>query len=133
MKRTISEVIDLIKQKKESAEKTLIKLTNDLSPETLAFREKEEKFIARKVGYVEAYTDILALLETSHLVEQEKELETLKKVIDIFKKHLSVELWDMKEYYIANIKDPEYSNYNNCPMCITEEEKKVLEDCFNDN
>lgn len=98
MKRTISECIDLIKQKKESAERTIIKLTNDLSPETLGFREKEEKFIARSVGYVEAYTDILALLESSHLVEQEKAIEILKEKFVI---NLEEYNWDPTVYYIS--------------------------------
>lgn len=70
MKRTISEVIDLIKQKKESAENTRKKHIDNKS--------KYASYI--DTGYIEAYTDILALLESSHLVEQEKVLSVLKEM-----------------------------------------------------
>jgi len=68
MKRTISEIIDLIKQKKESAINTRKKHIDN----------KSEYASYIDTGYIEAYTDILALLETSHLIEKEKAIEILK-------------------------------------------------------
>lgn len=87
MKRTISEVIDLIKQKKESAEKQLLSVlrpTDNLPgivKTKIEFFQKIDGNVLR--GNIQAYTDVLALLESSHLVEQEKALEILKKAFDI--------------------------------------------------
>lgn len=126
MKRTISEVIELIKQKKESAERKHRQIYEDFINRDMPMPRGKRDRYNRLLGYDEAYTDVLCLLESSHLVEQEK-------VLEIFKKYFTFEIWDMGKDYIVNVKDPEYSNYNNCQMYVTEEEKKVLEDWINGN
>lgn len=61
MKRTIEEVIDLIKQKRQSAINAIERLPRrrTIRTESLA-------------STIDTYTDVLALLETSHLTEEQK-------------------------------------------------------------
>lgn len=122
MKRTISEVIDLIKQKKENAESNLAYI-NNLYPGSL------EKMLTKGeiIGTIKAYTDILALLESSHLVEQEKAIDILKEHITCKKCNVSTEPdIDEYEYYIES-KHPITRN------SLDEKEYEVLSGVFKDN
>lgn len=85
MKRTISEIIDLIKQKKESAMNNLAQTTKTYVKAKMIGANCEEciKDGAKITGYIEAYKDVLSLLESSHLVEQEKALKMLKEAFNI--------------------------------------------------
>lgn len=64
MKRTIEEVIDLIKQKRQSAINAIERL-----PRRRTIRTE------RLACTIDTYTDVLALLETSHLTEEQKALD----------------------------------------------------------
>lgn len=126
MKRTISEVIDLIKQKKESAERTRRQIYADfINREMPMPREKRDRY-ERFVGYDEAYTDILALLESSHLIEQEKAIEILKKRLTI---NFGQKVYGDNSVIIRE-KIPSIDVY--LVIFVTEEEKKILEDWLND-
>lgn len=60
MKRTLKEIYELIQQKKENALNDL----NSYAPKTPA------EFMKLK-GEIEAYTDVLVLIETSEVLENE--------------------------------------------------------------
>ena len=67
MRRTIKEVRDLIKEKIENAKIDLERnqLTNHVFPNQVK--------IARLEGEIDAYNDVLTLIETSHLLEDKNE------------------------------------------------------------
>lgn len=112
MKRTISEVIELIKQKKESAEIGYI-------------REKKQNHYEATLVYesnLEAYTDVLSLLKTSHLVEQEKALEILKKAFDI-----SIEKTEKGVFVLYRLVTHKRGKY------LSPEEYELLNEVFKDN
>ena len=119
MKRTISEVIDLIKQKKESAESKRIEIYNSNIPFMDKFAD-----VNKYMGYYEAYTDILALLETSHLIEQEKALDILKKAFDI----------SVEEIYTIGYQllICEKNSYESVTGEITEEEYDLLKEVLDE-
>ena len=85
MKRTISEVIEIIKQKKENAMNSLAQTTKTYVKAKMIGANCEEciKDGAKITGYIEAYKDVLSLLESSHLIEQEKALEILEPRIKL--------------------------------------------------
>ena len=112
MKRTISEVIDLIKQKKESAE----------NERDLLFDAIDEAILN---STIDAYTDVLCLLESSHLVEQEKALEILKDKINIIGN-------DNLNYYQLSLKPDKCVGDTADIMLITKEEHKVLKEVLNE-
>lgn len=59
MKRTIDEIYKLINYKRESA-------INELK------RDKEDKYLREKLfGEIDAYTDVLVLIETSQVLKEE--------------------------------------------------------------
>jgi len=64
MKRTIQEVYEIIKEKRENARIDLERIFNvDGKPSDIARQYKT-------IGYIEAYTDVIALIESSHLIDQ---------------------------------------------------------------
>ena len=67
MQRTLKEVLNLLKQKVENTKIDLEK--SQLSNLVFPCTEK----IFRLQGEIEAYEDAIALIETSHLLEEENE------------------------------------------------------------
>ena len=69
MERTINEIYELIKQKRENAfnhrERVCMPLGKETTINDLALKFKLE-------GTVDAYTDVIALIESSGLVNQDK-------------------------------------------------------------
>lgn len=64
MKRTIKEVYDLIKEKRDNAYQSVIKYKNE---DRLFYREC--------YGEENAYSDVLSLIESSHLLEEDKPIK----------------------------------------------------------
>lgn len=113
MKRTISEVIDLIKQKKESAEREKMRFNPVIMGDYIV--PFDSHLYLKYKSYEEAYTDILALLESSHLIEQEKALKMLKDRLIIHKSN------NEKNYY-------GYFTY--CSNLLPKEEYELLSEVF---
>ena len=108
MKRTISEVIDLIKQKKESAEKEHEQLYVSFISKDMP--SEEQARYSRLCGNDEAYIDVLSLLESSHLIEQEKAIEILKRKLNFDYSDPTNEVWiddKSKHYLVIEVKEDE--------------------------
>ena len=64
MKRTIDDIYRLITYKRECA-------INEAHGEAKKGKERDRMFIERLYGEIDAYTDILILIETSHILKEE--------------------------------------------------------------
>lgn len=75
MKRTIQEIYELIKQKKESAERDLKRTKKLIDEEEWDYMEDEGKHSNNVVKYanirgeIEAYTDVLCLIESRGVLD----------------------------------------------------------------
>lgn len=130
MKRTISEVIELIKEKIDNCESNEFALHDAREMGLLNKTEKEK--ISELVGSKQAYTDVLSLLESSHLVEQEKAIEILKNkfVIKIYD-------WELTYCFISFCGKEDYESNGGIDVTaneyISKEEYKVLSGVLTDN
>lgn len=124
MKRMISEVIDLIKQKKENAEREKMRFNPVIMGDYIS--PFDSHLYWKNKGYEEAYTDVLCLLESSHLIEQDKAIEILKDKINIVGN-------DNLNYYQLSLKPDKCVGDTADIMLITKEEHKVLSEVLNDN
>ena len=69
MKRTIKEIYDLIDQKMESARLDL-KIARECKTGSLEEETRKNLRIEKLKGEVQAYIDVMALIESSHLMDQ---------------------------------------------------------------
>lgn len=136
MKRTISEIIELIKQKKEGAMDYLAHTTKTYVKAKMIGANCEEyvKDGAKITGYIEAYKDVLSLLESSHLVEQEKAIDILKNKFIIKLEECN---WNSTIYYISFCGKEDYERTGGIDCIadekITEEQYDILNEVLRDN
>ena len=73
MKRTINEIYELIKEKKENAERD-----RQISYNTVEEAKNSEEYLNAKMrskelkGEIDAYTDVICLIESSQVLEDDR-------------------------------------------------------------
>lgn len=114
MKRTIKEVYNLIKEKEDSAQKHLERLLTYIPPSTEPIKDP---VCNQLQGSINAYRDVLYLMESSHLLDEDKPIKNkeltaitalgnLFKIADIgiadekYRKEKSKEYYDIVRTYI---------------------------------
>ena len=114
-KRSIKEVYDLIKEKKDNTERDI----------EIAILVGDRLDMDNLVGEVDAYNDILNLIESSHLLEEDKS----KKALEIIK-NKEVNVFDVlatncADYYNMCVNIRISSKYCNSYF-LTQEEYELL-------
>ena len=107
MKRTINEIYELIKQKKENAERDI-----QISFNTMEDARDSEEWLDAKMhskelkGEIEAYTDVICLIESSMVLEVEDTI-TLEERIQGYRDNLD-KVFPIGSVYIGDEnKNPE--------------------------